>query len=184
MSDPVVAPTPAVELVRLGPDDWEAHRDLRLESLADSPEMFGSSYDESRVLDEPAWRARLEAVTYWQARSAGMPLGMVGLWEVPDDSSTEASEAAYESVPFLISMYVRPAARGRGVGEALVRAVLDEARRRGHDRVVLDVTSSNRHARALYERTGFMLTGDSYPHPRQSTLCEHTMVCDLAGSPT
>lgn len=48
-----------------------------------------------------------------------------------------------------------PAARGRGVGEALTRAVLSRARDLGSVRVVLCSLESMKSAHRLYERIGF-----------------------------
>ncbi|WP_328614234.1 GNAT family N-acetyltransferase [Amycolatopsis sp. NBC_00355] len=50
---------------------------------------------------------------------------------------------------------VAPSARGRGVGEALTRAVLDRARALGLRRVVLSSLDGMRAAHRLYERLGF-----------------------------
>lgn len=47
------------------------------------------------------------------------------------------------------------AARGRGVGELLIRAVIDRARELGCDRVVLCVVDVNAKAIRLYDRLGF-----------------------------
>lgn len=54
---------------------------------------------------------------------------------------------------------VAPAARGRGVGSALLDAICDEARARGYPAVRLDVVDTNARARALYERYGFRAVG-------------------------
>jgi ribosomal protein S18 acetylase RimI-like enzyme len=45
--------------------------------------------------------------------------------------------------------------RGRGIGSALLRALIVEARWRGFPAIRLDVVDSNLRARALYERMGF-----------------------------
>ncbi|MEU1005138.1 GNAT family N-acetyltransferase [Streptomyces tibetensis] len=50
-------------------------------------------------------------------------------------------------------------ARGRGVGRALVRAAVDEARRRGARRITLRVLGHNTPARALYAAEGFVVEG-------------------------
>ncbi|MFE9094382.1 GNAT family N-acetyltransferase [Streptomyces sp. NPDC007264] len=50
-------------------------------------------------------------------------------------------------------------ARGAGVGRALLRAVQDEARRRGARRITLRVLGHNTAARALYESEGFVVEG-------------------------
>lgn len=69
-----------------------------------------------------------------------------------------------DSSGFLIDgICVTPAARGQGLGTALIEALCDEARQRGHARVRLDVVEENHRAVALYERLGFRVTA------RQST---------------
>ncbi|QDY80830.1 GNAT family N-acetyltransferase [Streptomyces qinzhouensis] len=54
---------------------------------------------------------------------------------------------------------VAAAARGRGVGRALLRASYDEARRQGAVRLTLRVLGHNAPARALYESEGFAVEG-------------------------
>jgi ribosomal protein S18 acetylase RimI-like enzyme len=50
---------------------------------------------------------------------------------------------------------VDPAARGRGVGTALLRRVLDDSRRRGRTGVVCSSLPEMRAAHRIYERLGF-----------------------------
>ncbi|GGW21015.1 N-acetyltransferase [Streptomyces capoamus] len=50
-------------------------------------------------------------------------------------------------------------ARGRGVGRALIRAAVAEARRRGARRLTLRVLGHNTPARALYASEGFAVEG-------------------------
>ena len=51
------------------------------------------------------------------------------------------------------------AARGKGVGSALLTALMEEARRRGHAYAVL---SAQTHAREFYRRHGYSVHGDEY----------------------
>lgn len=57
---------------------------------------------------------------------------------------------------------VADAARGHGVGTALLDAICAEGRRRGYPAVRLDVIDANPRARALYERQGFTPTRTSH----------------------
>jgi ribosomal protein S18 acetylase RimI-like enzyme len=56
---------------------------------------------------------------------------------------------------WLEDLYVRPEARGSGLGRALTEDVLDRGRERGCGRVELDVNSENPAALALYRSLGF-----------------------------
>jgi len=56
-------------------------------------------------------------------------------------------------------MAVLPAWRGRGVGRALLAAVLDTAQARGHGTLRL---SAQTHAAAFYARAGFVAVGSEY----------------------
>jgi ribosomal protein S18 acetylase RimI-like enzyme len=154
-----------LHLVR--PENWESHRDIRLKMLHDAPDAFWFTYADEAVFDEADWRERIEGAWLVQARDGSGVLGSAGLgthWE-PERAT----------VATLFGMYVAPVARGRGVGEALVNAVVEEARRRGKSEVVLEVASSGAAAIALYERCGFVRTGATHPHPRRDDLHEIEM---------
>jgi ribosomal protein S18 acetylase RimI-like enzyme len=57
---------------------------------------------------------------------------------------------------FLIDgICVAKALRGQGIGTALLAALCDEGRKRGHGGIRLDVVETNTRARALYLRQGF-----------------------------
>lgn len=67
----------------------------------------------------------------------------------------------HETSPaFLLDgLFVRPEARGRGIGTALLEAAAREAFARGFTEIGLDVIDDNPRARALYERRGFQAVG-------------------------
>ncbi len=62
-------------------------------------------------------------------------------------------------------LFVRPAAGGRGLGEALAQAALAWAGTAGCRRVVLDTLPSMAAAQRLYERLGFVTTTPYRPNP-------------------
>jgi len=57
-------------------------------------------------------------------------------------------------------LYLDPALRGRGLGEALVNTILDWCRTHGVPRLVLWSDTRFTHAHRLYLRTGFRQTGE------------------------
>ena len=56
---------------------------------------------------------------------------------------------------------LRPCVHGQGWGRKLMRAVLDEADRRGAPRLTLTVIKDNKRASSLYEKMGFVITGEA-----------------------
>ncbi len=105
---------------------------------------------------ESAWAARFDATppgsTVLLAEVDGAIVGSSGLF--PIGAGGRKSHAA----SFGIS--VHPSAQGCGVGDALMRAILDQADHwLGLRRVELDVYVDNDRARALYERHGFVTEG-------------------------
>ena len=148
-------------------DDWQALRDIRLEALRDAPAAFGSTYEREVLRPEAHWRDRIARggtfLAFVPEVSAAAPAGLIGGYQ-EDPVTVE-----------LVSMYVRPRARGRGVGEALVATVVNWAAERNAASVHLWVTETNAHARVLYERCGFTLTGERQPLPSDPSLGEVAM---------
>jgi GNAT superfamily N-acetyltransferase len=138
-------------------DDWPVWRDLRLAALAEAPHAFGS-----RLADwqgdgdsNERWRARLEIPGHHLVAVVdGRPVGMASGVPTDDDGVVE-----------LISMWVHPTARGRGIGDQLLGAVERWARQVGADTLTLAVADGNEAAAVLYRRNGFRCTGESHLMP-------------------
>lgn len=148
-------------------DDWRQWWELRLAALGEAPHAFGSTLADWQGAGEERWRARLDGGPLnLLADVDGVPSGMVS--GVPPDESGTAE---------LISMWVAPPARGRGVGDALVEAVTRWAAERGALRVALDVKADNGNAVALYRGNGFVDVGEAEDEG------ERRMVRDLSRRP-
>lgn len=136
-----------MDVTRLGPADWERFREVRLASLSESPEAFGSRYAD--WVDAPAER--------WQSRLSQVALTLVAQ-EGTNVVGVVSGQPVGESWVELISMWVAPAARGTGVAGRLIGAVVEWAA--DQDRTTyLMVRSDNFRARRSYERAGFVDTG-------------------------
>jgi GNAT superfamily N-acetyltransferase len=143
-------------------DDWELLRDVRLAALSEAPYAFGSTYAREVAFGEEQWRGRIlnRGVTFF-----GFLAG------VPEPAGVSGVFTA-EGVADLVSMWVRPSARGHGVGETLIETAADWAKSRDYDTLYLWVTESNAPARRLYERCGFTPTGERQPLPSDPALGE------------
>jgi GNAT superfamily N-acetyltransferase len=149
----------------VAPDDWEILRDVRLAALREAPHAFGSNYAREAAFTEEQWRGRINdrSVTYFAYLPENPePAGLAGVYVA-------------DGVADVVSMWVRPSARGHAVGEALIGATADWAKARDHAWLLLWVTETNTSARKLYQRCGFTLTGERQPLPSDPALPEIRM---------
>ncbi|MFJ8127271.1 GNAT family N-acetyltransferase [Streptomyces hydrogenans] len=137
-------------LRRLGPADRRLWGEARLAALTVSPEAFRMDLADWRAGGEERWRARLDDPTALGlvALLGDRPVGLAGGLVSPD------------GVPELRSLWVAPAARGRGLATRLVTAVEEWAGERGAPLIRLAVLTGNTPARTLYERLGYRRSGD------------------------
>ena len=160
----------------LGEDDWAVFREIRLRSLLDSPEAFGSTYGEESSQTERGWRDR--AAGRWRGGIAAVFAGRTDDG-VAIGTATGAEYDAEPGVGHVYAMWVAPDARSAGVGRALLDAVEAWARDRGCDRLALTVTETNAVARAFYGASGFIESEDRSPLREGSRLLAVTMTKEL-----
>ncbi|MGH7458853.1 MAG: ribosomal protein S18-alanine N-acetyltransferase [Longimicrobiaceae bacterium] len=94
------------------------------------------------------------------AADAGGVTGYAAAWWAADQAE-------------LGNLAVRPESRGRGVGRALLEAMLDRLRLRGVRECFLEVRVSNRAGLALYRAAGFTQAGlrkGYYTRPREDAV--------------
>lgn len=148
----------AVTIRPIRPEEWRRWRETRLRMLRDDADFFSTRYDDMVREPDATWREWVaEAAagadkTLFVAEDGDVWLGVVGAFVRVNSLEVQ-----------LISMWVAPEARGRGVARDLIRAVATWTLGRGSARVVLFVQEANAPARRLYEQAGFSLTGDRAP---------------------
>jgi ribosomal protein S18 acetylase RimI-like enzyme len=129
--------------------------------LVEEPAFFGIRYEDAVREPDTHWQewageaAQGDTRTAFVAEEDERWLGIVACHLRIDRSGTQ-----------LYSMWVDPGARGRGVAQALIRAVASWADERACRDVYLFVQEANLPARALYERVGFAATGTRQPMDR------------------
>lgn len=164
----------AIRIRRFTPREWPAYRALRLRSLADAPNAFGSSLALEEAWAQELWMARLMAADVsgrdcpLVAESGGPDGAMLGLlWAKCD--------AADAGIVNLFQMWVAPEARGRGAASALVDEAVTWARAIGARLIRLGVVVDNQDAIRLYERKGFRNDGKPAPIRPGSAVLEQSM---------
>lgn len=126
--------------------EFRAGHDSPIESEADFLARC-TAWMQSRLAAGRSWRC-------WIAEDAGRTVGTVWL-QLIDKLPNPVGEA--ESHGYISSLYVDPAARGRGVGSRLLEACLAACRAEAVDAVLLWPTPRSR---PLYERYGFAVRDD------------------------
>ncbi|MER7844900.1 GNAT family N-acetyltransferase [Kitasatospora sp. NPDC096077] len=147
---------------RIGRDDWQRLRTIRLAQLLDTPMAFGETLDYARLQGEGNWRARTE----WLNEPGR--IGLVAVDPVTDEwvATMLAVPSRKEATVDLIGVWVDPAHRGRGhgVADALLDAVIAWARDGGAGWMLLGVHEANHRAAAFYRRRGFTYNGAETPY--------------------
>lgn len=142
-----------MEIRRLHPGDAAAYRTMRLRAFKDHPEAFNSSFEEADRLPLAASEMRLglDHHKFWGAFDGRQLCGMIGL-----ERETRLKTQHKGTV---IAMYVPPERTRRGIGLALLDALVRDARASGLELLVLTVTDGDGSAAKLYERAGFRSFG-------------------------
>jgi ribosomal protein S18 acetylase RimI-like enzyme len=133
-----VVPTVTIEIVEVLDDAVRAAVERLLPQLSRS-----ATFDEQTL----AWVVAHEATTLFVARLGDDVVGALTLVTYPLPTGLRAH---------VDDVVVDDAVRGRGVGEALVRAALDRAVQVGARTVDLTSRPSRESAIRLYERVGFV----------------------------
>ena len=155
--------------------DWETYKLLRLASLIDSPDSFGSTHERESSFSENEWRSRINPATGTVhilplvAELDDSPIGLAcGLVH------TSELDSAY-----VYQMWVSPDYRGYGVGRALLYRILSWAQGLELTSLSLAVTTINLPAVSFYTQFGFMPFGNPEPLREGSPVVIQPMIFKL-----
>ncbi len=145
-----------MNVVLLQPSDASQYRELMLEAYDLAADAFTSTAEERAAEPEAFWIKRISN-----------PSGLSAAWGAFDGKKLIGTVALeFSAKPktrhraLVIGMYTVPAARGSGVGHALLDAVVAHAgAKEGLLSLTLTVTEGNEPAINLYRRAGFQCFG-------------------------
>ncbi len=156
--------SPDVDVLVLTPADWSQLKRVRLRALQDSPHAFASAYQHEARWSEDEWRSTFDA-SLWLA--AGTRHDLIGLAR-----STPAERAWQRNVE---SVWVQPDRRRRGVTRMMMQKLV-EHEPHGVTELYAWVLDGNDAARRVYQRLGFVLTGERQPLPGSMGRMEERLV--------
>ncbi|NTW39310.1 MAG: GNAT family N-acetyltransferase [Cellulomonadaceae bacterium] len=161
-----------VQIRRADEDDWALVQQVRLRSLREDGDVFGSSLAREEMFKESHWRMRLRSSPTWLAvTDGGATVGCVSMILEPGSPADDRH---------VVALWVAPEVRRRGVGWTLLdtvrrAAVHDEART-----VSLWLEDSNHGAVDLAVRAGFTRTSERHALTRDPSRVEERYVLTLA----
>ena len=144
------------------PEDAEATAALARHAFCAAFAHLYDPADLAAFLDEhktPAGFARIIADPLNRVMLAEAEGSLVGYCVMRLDSDYARHSDATDAMA-LQQLYTDPARTGQGIGDALARWALGEARERGKDAVQLSVWSENHGAQRFYARYGFAKIAD------------------------
>jgi ribosomal protein S18 acetylase RimI-like enzyme len=156
-------------LVRVAvPAEYERIGELTYAAYA-ADDLIDDDHGYARQLRDAAGRSGDTDLLVAVDAETGALLGTVTFC-LPGTTHAEVSRPGEAEFRMLA---VAPEARGRGVGERLVRDCLDRARRYRCERVVISTRWNMRPAHRLYQRLGFLRepSRDWWPVPDIELIC-------------
>jgi phosphinothricin acetyltransferase len=130
----------------MAPSDWDAVRVIYAEGIATGDATF-----ERQPPERQAWEAAHLPACRLVAEENGLVVGWAALAPV-------SSRSVYAGVAE-VGVYVAAAARGRGAGMRLLRALLEESERQGIWTLQVAVFPENDASLRLHRACGFRLVG-------------------------
>lgn len=134
-------------ITQLPPERVDEYIKIRFESLQTDPDKFLFTHQEALNLPKKIWSEWLPNMYFAFDPSNHTIVGMIGLINRDTD------------YPLIVSFYVPPDMRGKGIGTMLLKHLQSLAHTKHYKGLTLDVITSATPAIKLYKKVGFVITG-------------------------
>jgi ribosomal protein S18 acetylase RimI-like enzyme len=148
--------TTTVQLIKLPVDRWSEYKALRLRALTEDPQAFATSSVEIEAEPDHIWMSTLQWAIFeqdywlWFVEEENALIGMVGaFYDVENQAAV------------LTNAYVVKEHRGKGVSKLLMQRILEDIEDSGITKTILEVSSEQKVAIALYQKFGFEKSGET-----------------------
>lgn len=139
-----------------GPDDLDAWWKLRLKSLKDHPDAFGSDYELS-LRRGPTYAER----GYFDGGANRLFAAFSSDDELTAQTATYAESGKRGHIAHVVSVYTHPGHRGQGIASRLVQAAIDHLRSFPEiTSIRISVNANNAAAIHTYMKLGFEIWGE------------------------
>ena len=156
---------------RIGLDEGTLYREIRLDSLADSPDAFSTTFESANKRSLESWIEQADSAAVGRDRAIFLafiddePVGIAGLY----------GDAEEQALGGVVQVWVAHAHRGSGVAGALLDSVVSWARDSGFERISAWVNDENRRAARFFGKHGFEMTGKTEPFRPESAQVARLM---------
>ena len=163
-----LADATVADIHRLGTDEVERCKAIRLACLADAPYAFGSTYEGEVAQGDDWWRQRLTDGQWYVAHRDGVDLAVAMLTYQPLPETFEPLPQAptldrEAALPWVRAVWTQPEHRGQGLVDLLLAHLSDSAAATGATAIILGVRDGNERAVGAYRRIGFETVGRFWP---------------------
>ncbi|HAT8893446.1 TPA: GNAT family N-acetyltransferase [Legionella pneumophila] len=130
--------------------DWDLWKEIRLEALNNSPESFGSSYEEEVLMSDADFQNRLSKGYVLGAFVDDLLVSCAGFYKL------NSLKTKHRGV--IWGMYTRLEYRGKGIATALIQNLIQHAKT-CVTQLHLTCVTNNFVARDFYQKQGFRIYG-------------------------
>ncbi len=113
-----------IEIRHIASDEWELYKDIRLRSLKESPDAFGSTSADESVFPVEKWQERVSV-----SERVGKALPLIAKLDgISVGIACGVLHSTSDKYGQVYQMWVDPRQRGNGVGKLLLSRIIEWAR--------------------------------------------------------